>query len=308
MQDESEKKEKLKQMPDLQRNSLKKSTLSLSEIPNFIKDEFNSGTTPKENILNTFLNGKALLYPTKLKNSFINAPIKFEKDETPSSLAELKKLFEFENELKKDKSITRKEKEKNNKRGLSRKLIDEHESRLPSKRLKSSRIELKNNFIKDNNNDKDLIKTTKTRKSDFTNTIKKNSILFGITDSPVKRAKRKSIISQPNVSPSKLYTTEIYKKFFSKKYSFDENEKRNEDKIYINIPNKEELLITVNTTQETIKNYYEYMRECFQIIDLNFNKTIKLHPIEPVNFNFIPNKKTVVFELESTLVSFYIEF
>ena len=307
MQDESEKKEKLKQMPDLQRNSLKKSTLSLSEIPNFIKDEFNSGTTPKENVLNTFLNGKALLYPTKLKNSFINAPIKFEKDETPSSLAELKKLFEFENELKKDKSITRKEKEKNNKRGLSRKLIDEHESRLPSKRLKSSRIELKNNFIKDNNNDKDLIKTTKTRKSDFTNTIKKNSILFGITDSPVKRAKRKSIISQPNVSPSKLYTTEIYKKFFSKKYSFDENEKRNEDKIYINIPNKEELLITVNTTQETIKNYYEYMRECFQIIDLNFNKTIKLHPIEPVNFNFIPNKKTVVFELESTLVSFYIE-
>jgi hypothetical protein len=97
------------------------------------------------------------------------------------------------------------------------------------------------------------------------------------------------------------------KNFFQKKNSFEEKEKRNEDKIYINIPNKEELLITVNTAQETIKNYYEYMRECFQIIDLNFNKNIKLHPIEPVNFNFKPNKKTVVFELESTLVSYYIE-
>ena len=97
------------------------------------------------------------------------------------------------------------------------------------------------------------------------------------------------------------------KNFFQKKNSFEEKEKRNEDKIYINIPNKEELLITVNTAQETIKNYYEYMLECFQIIDLNFNKNTKLHPIEPVNFNFKPNKKTVVFELESTLVSYYIE-
>ena len=49
------------------------------------------------------------------------------------------------------------------------------------------------------------------------------------------------------------------------------------------------------------------MRECFQIIDLNFNKTIKLQPIKPVNFHFMPDKKTVVFELESTLVSYYIE-
>jgi len=203
-------------------------------------------------------------------------------------------------------------KEKYNKAMSTKKLNAENEIRQIRNKIKSTRLknnlELFKNSGKDNNdNDKDFIKTTKTRKSGFTSIVKRNSNFFGITDSPVKKAKRKSIISQPNVSPSKLYTTEIYKKFFSKKNSFDENEKRNEDKIYINIPNKEELLITVNTTQETIKNYYEYMRECFQIIDLNFNKTIKLHPIEPVNFNFIPNKKTVVFELESTLVSFYIE-
>ena len=293
MQNESEKREKQKKKSDLERNSIKKSTLSLSEIPNIIKDEFNSDKSPKENISN-FLTGKALLYPTKLKTSFINAPIKYEKDETPSSLVELKKIFDSENEFKKNKSISKKEKEINIKK-------PSNENRLTNKRIKSTRIQMKN---RDKDKDNDFIKPTKTRKSDFTGTVKKN---FGITDSPVKKTKRKSIISQPNVSPTKLYTTEIFKKFFSKKNTFEEKLKRNEDKIYINIPNKEELLITVNTAQETIKNYYEYMRECFQIIDLNFNKNIKLHPIEPVNFNFKPNKKTVVFELESTLVSYYIE-
>ena len=42
------------------------------------------------------------------------------------------------------------------------------------------------------------------RKSDIAHAIKKGDNLFGITDSPKKRAKRKSIISQPNVSPSKI--------------------------------------------------------------------------------------------------------
>ena len=59
----------------------------------------------------------------------------------------------------------------------------------------------------------------------------------------------------------------------------------------------------MNTKQETVKNYYEYMQDCFQIIDLHFNKTIKLQPGEPVNFHFKENKKVVIFELESTLVS-----
>ena len=50
------------------------------------------------------------------------------------------------------------------------------------------------------------------------------------------------------------------------------------------------------------------MQECFQIIDLNFNKSVKLQNIfEPIKFNLDVNKKVVVFELESTLVSYYIE-
>ena len=49
------------------------------------------------------------------------------------------------------------------------------------------------------------------------------------------------------------------------------------------------------------------MQDCFQIIDLNFNKSVKLTEIEPVKFQFKNNKKIVVFELESTLVSYYIE-
>ena len=49
------------------------------------------------------------------------------------------------------------------------------------------------------------------------------------------------------------------------------------------------------------------MQDCFQIIDLTFNKSVKLTEIEPVKFQFKKNRKTVVFELESTLVSYYIE-
>ena len=315
MQNESEKKEKPKKKSakkNLERNSIKKSTISLSEIPNIIKDDLNSDISPKKSVTNSFLDDKAMLYPTKLKSSFIKAPIKY-KDETPSSLVELKKIFELENEIKKEnKSIMKKE--KYNKAMSTKKINAENEIRQIRNKIKSTRLknnlELFKNSGKDNNdNDKDFIKKTKTRKSGFASIVKRNSNFFGITDSPVKKAKRKSIISQPNVSPTKIYTTEIFKKFFSKKGSFEEKEKekRNEDKIYINIPNKEELLITVNTAQETINNYYEYMRECFQIIDLNFNKTIKLQPIKPVNFHFMPDKKTVVFELESTLVSYYIE-
>ena len=36
---------------------------------------------------------------------------------------------------------------------------------------------------------------------------------------------------------------------------------------------------------------------------IKFNKTIKLQNVEYVNFNFKENKKIVIFELESTLVS-----
>ena len=322
IKDPEKQKEKLKikqdtKIPEPDRNSVKKSTLSLSEIPNIIKDELNSDQKIKKCLTNFMTKEKGSLYPIKLRNSFINDTIKFEKDETPSSLAEIKKLLEIENrEIKdaKDKKnipITKREKEKNVRKFLSKKTnTDEHRIHLSQKKLKSSKQTAFNNLetLKNKDKDKEKYKTYKPRISDFTRTINKNKILLGITDSPKKRMNRKSIISQPNVSPTKIYTTEIFKKFFQKKNSFEEKVKRNEDKIYINIPNKEEeLLITVNTTQETIKNYYEYMQDCFQIIDSNFNKNIKLQPIEPINFQFKKNKKTVVFELESTLVSYYIE-
>jgi hypothetical protein len=307
--------------PEHDRNSVKKSTLSLSEIPDIIKDELNFGQNIKKSMTNIMTKEKGSLYPIKLRNSFINDTIKFEKDETPSSLAEIKKLLEIEKrEIKDDKDkknipITKREKEKNVRKFLSKKTnTNESKIHLSKKKLKSSKQTMFNNLEtlrnkdKDKDKDKEKYMRYKSRKSDLTRTINKNKIFLAMTDSPKKKMNRKSIISQPNVSPTKIYTTEIFKKFFLKKNSFEEKEKRNEDKIYINIPNKEEeLLITVNTTQETIKNYYEYMQDCFQIIDSNFNKNIKLQPIEPINFQFKKNKKTVVFELESTLVSYYIE-
>ena len=297
------------------RNSVKKSTLSLSEVPNIIKEELNSELNPKKSISQIFLEEKGLLYPDKLKKSFIFGKIKTAKDETPSSLAEIKKLVEMENNEKKNKSITKKEKDKEKKiKQLTSKNLTNFDKKKPfsQKRFKSTKhksvtnnLYFINNKGKENKskNEKDFF--FKSRKSDFTYKGKKDDILN--LDSPKKKGKRKSIISQPDVSPSKIYTTEIFQKFFSKKNSFEEKEKRNEDKIYINIQNKEELLITVNTAQETIKNYYEYMQDCFQIIDLTFNKSVKLTEIEPVKFQFKKNKKTVVFELESTLVSYYIE-
>ena len=295
------------------RNSVKKSTLSLSEVPNIIKEELNSELNPKKCISQIFLEEKGLLYPDKLKKSFIFGKIKTAKDETPSSLAEIKKLVEMENNEKKNKSITKKEKDKEKKiKQLTSKNLTNFDKKKPfsQKRFKSTKHKSVTNnlyFInykgKGKENKKDFF--FKSRKSDFTYKGKKDDILN--LDSPKKKGKRKSIISQPDVSPSKIYTTEIFQKFFSKKNSFEEKEKRNEDKIYINIQNKEELLITVNTAQETIKNYYEYMQDCFQIIDLTFNKSVKLTEIEPVKFQFKKNRKTVVFELESTLVSYYIE-
>ena len=303
---EKQKKKSKNKIKEQERSSVKTSTLNLSEIPNIIKDEINSDNKPKKSF--STISEKALLYPNKLKKSFIYDTIKNAKDETPSSLAEIKNLIETENKEdineRKNKSITKKEK-------LSKKLDGENKIHVSQKKFKSTKQEINNAEIVINNvnenNREEKYKTYKSRKSDFTRTVDKNNIILGMTDSPKKKAKRKSIISQPNVSPSKIYTTEIFKKFFLKKSSFEEKEKRNEDKIYINIKNKEELLITVNTTQETINNYYEYMQECFQIIDLNFNKNVKLQELEPINFHFKENKKIVVFELESTLVSYYIE-
>ena len=105
----------------------------------------------------------------------------------------------------------------------------------------NNNLEIFKNKIKENNGEKEKYKMYKSRKSDFIRTTNTNNIILGMTDSPKKKAKRKSIISQPNVSPSKIYTTEIFQKFFSKKISLEEKEKRNENKIYINIKKKDEI-------------------------------------------------------------------
>ena len=157
------------------------------------------------------------------------------------------------------------------------------------------------NYLDDEQKEKGKVKI-KFRKSDIIRRYKKNSILIG--DINRKNIKRKSLFSHNGNSPDKQYTNEIFEKFFNKKKSIEVKEdKRNLDKIFINIKNQEVSLITVNTKQETVKNYYDYMQDCFKIIDLYYNKTIKLQPREPVNFKFKENKKVVIFELESTLVS-----
>ena len=167
IKDPEKQKEKLKikqdtKIPEPDRNSVKKSTLSLSEIPNIIKDELNSDQKIKKSLTNFMTKEKGSLYPIKLRNNFINDTIKFEKDETPSSLAEIKKLLEIENrEIKdaKDKKnipITKREKEKNVRKFLSKKTnTDEHRIHLSQKKLKSSKQTAFNNLETLKNKDKD---------------------------------------------------------------------------------------------------------------------------------------------------------
>ena len=217
---------------EFERYKRKKSTLSLSEIPKIINEEFNNDGKPKKSISQIFINEQGFLYPMKLKNSFINEPINNnnQDDNTPSSLEELKKLINIQKqknkeneeikEIKNNKSNSIGKKEKNSKKFLSNKLLNtERNIHGSKKRFKSNRIAFPNDFKimknKDNdkikNKDKNIGQKTENiysfRKSDIAHVIKKGDNLFGITDSPKKRAKRKSIISQPNVSPSKIYTT-----------------------------------------------------------------------------------------------------
>ena len=146
------------------RTSVKKSTISLSEIPNIIKDEINSDTKPKKSFSNIF--ERALLYPTKLKKSFIYGPIKASKDETPSSLAEIKKLVQMETKEdskekeRKNKSITKKE--KLSKKFLGKNIINgENQRHISQKKIKSTKQGLNNNLeifknkIKENNGEKE---------------------------------------------------------------------------------------------------------------------------------------------------------
>ena len=143
---EKSKRKMINKNQEQDRTSVKKSTLSLSEVPNIIKDELNSDANPKKSISNIF--EKALLYPNKLKKSFIYDTIKNAKDETPSSLAEIKKLVEIGNkeEIKerKNKSITKKEKEKSKK--FVSKNNGENKIHTSQKKFKSTKYRIYDNL------------------------------------------------------------------------------------------------------------------------------------------------------------------
>ena len=311
----------------IRRDSVKKSTISLSEEPNIIFDKTqfydifksnkNEKIEPKQPDLENF-------YPNKLKNSFINEPISHINEESRSNLSEIQMIVKAADNTNNNtnnnnhinKSIGKKDKKKivhsrrkNSVETIKNKKNKEmdkegDELKINNDKTKKHHLSSKKksiNYLDDEQKEKGKVKI-KFRKSDIIRRYKKNSILIG--DINRKNIKRKSLFSHNGNSPDKQYTNEIFEKFFNKKKSIEVKEdKRNLDKIFINIKNQEISLITVNTKQETVKNYYDYMQDCFKIIDLYYNKTIKLQPKEPVNFKFKENKKVVIFELESTLVS-----
>ena len=314
---------------EIQRNEEKKTTLNLSEFPNIINDETQYYGESKNNISSNFpldyhtmTNG--FLNPVKLKNSFINEPISHNKIESRSSLGEIQVLLKTVIKENQNKSIGKKEKKQKNHtnrrknssidpavKKIKEKDINKYKEELIingniKKKYQSSKKKVYNIDYSDEEQKVEKSKKGKIkfRKSEIIRPFKKDGMVVGDVDNNKKGMKRKSLFSLQARSPEKIYINEIYNKFFANQNSMEsKNEKRNEDKIYINIENKEELVITVNTTKESVKNYYEYMQDCFGIIDLYFNKSIKLQPGEPVNFHFKENKKIVIFELESTLVS-----
>ena len=324
---------------EIRRDSLKKSTISLSEEPNIIFDKtqfYDIIKSNKNHKLEPNQNDDKYFYPNKFKNSFINEPISHNKDESRSNLSEIQMIVKAAddnannntnntNNNHTNKSIGKKEKKKiiHSKRKNSVETIknkknkemdrEGDELKINNDRIKKHHHSSKKksiNYLDDEQKEKEKEKgkvvKIKFRKSDIIRPFKKDSMLVG--DVNRKNKKRKSLFSHNGHGPDKQYTNEIFEKFFNKKKSFEVKEdKRNLDKIFINIKNQEVSLITVNTKQETVKNYYDYMQDCFKIIDLYYNKTIKLQPGEPVNFNFKENKKVVIFELESTLVSCFWE-
>ena len=295
------------------RNADKKSTISLSEAPNIINEVTQYYGQTKNGISSIFnLDDEHSFQNQQKLKSFINEPISHNKEESRSSLEEIRVLIKTVINENKNKSIGKKDKKHmtHSKKKTSSieplAKIKNKEKEKENKNIKkyhSSKKRITNNFFdEDQKVEKNKKQKIKFRKSEIIRPFKNDGMEE--EDDTKKKIQRKSLFSQQAKSPNKIYRNDIYKKFFAKKNSFElKDEKRNEDKIYINFENKEELVITVNTTQETVKNYYEYMQDCFELIDLHFNKTIKLQPMEPVNFHFKENKKIVIFELESTLVS-----
>ena len=159
---------------DFERNSIKKSTLSLSETPKIINEEINTEIIKKKTFPQILINEKGLLYPIKLKNSFLNESINNDKDETPTSLDDIKNLINLDTELK-NKSLTKKNVKK----------IKNH---ISSKRLKSSKYNIKNNLYEENSEKKTKLKLLKSRKSDII--LKKKNL--EIIDSPIKKKEKEN--------------------------------------------------------------------------------------------------------------------
>ena len=301
----------------IQRNEDKKSTLNLSEIPNIINLETQINGKSK-NFSPLFADdnhslANGLLNLSKLKNSFINEPITHNKDESRSSLEEIQILLKNTINENKNMSVGKKEKRqkinsKTKKNSKEKKIINKEEKEeiinYKIKRKHQSTKKKPNNIFSDKEQRQESKKkvTVKYRNSEIIRRFKKDGLIVE-EDEGKRKTKRKSLFSQHPFYPYNPDNNDIFNKFFARKNSLEtKDEKRNEDKIYVNIENKKELVI-VNTTQETVKNYYDYMKDCFELIYLNFNKGIKLQTAEPVNFHFKKNKKLVIFELENTLVS-----
>ena len=301
----------------IQRNEDKKSTLNLSEIPHIINLETQINGKSK-NFSPLFADdnhslANGLLNLSKLKNSFINEPISHNKDESRSSLEEIQILLKNTINENKNMSVGKKEKRqkinsKTKKNSKEKKIINKEEKEeiinYKIKRKHQSTKKKPNNIFSDKEQRQESKKkvTIKYRNSEIIRRFKKDGLIVE-EDEGKRKTKRKSLFSQHPFYPYNPDNNDIFNKFFARKNSLEtKDEKRNEDKIYVNIENKKELVI-VNTTQETVKNYYDYMKDCFELIYLNFNKGIKLQTAEPVNFHFKKNKKLVIFELENTLVS-----
>ena len=301
----------------IQRNEDKKSTLNLSEIPNIINLETQINGKSK-NFSPLFADdnhslANGLLNLSKLKNSFINEPISHNKDESRSSLEEIQILLKNTINENKNMSVGKKEKRqkinsKTKKNSKEKKIINKEEKEeiinYKIKRKHQSTKKKPINIFSDKEQRQESKKkvTVKYRNSEIIRRFKKDGLIVE-EDEGKRKTKRKSLFSQHPFYPYNPDNNDIFNKFFARKNSLEtKDEKRNEDKIYVNIENKKELVI-VNTTQETVKNYYDYMKDCFELIYLNFNKGIKLQTAEPVNFHFKKNKKLVIFELENTLVS-----
>ena len=222
---------------EIRRDSVKKSTISLSEEPNIIFDNtqfYDIIKSNKNHKLETNQNDDEYFYPNKFKNSFINEPISHNKDESRSNLSEIQMIVKTAadnsnnntNNNHTNKSIGKKEKKKiiHSKRKNSVETIknkknkemdkEGDELKINNDRIKKHHHSSKKksiNYLDDEQKEKEKEKgkiKIKFRKSDIIRPFKKDSMLVG--DANRKNKKRKSLFSHNGHGPDKQYTNEIF--------------------------------------------------------------------------------------------------